>query len=132
MKIRGQIIKEGKARGIAIVSEEPISLLGGIDAKTGKISEPGHPLKGEPVSGRVLVFSHGKGSTVGSYVLYQLARAKKAPAGIINRQAEPIVAVGAILAELPMVHRLDQDPLELIESGDLVIIDGETVTVEKR
>lgn len=132
MRLKGKAVKRGKARGKALVSEEPISFLGGVDPDSGKISEPGHPLKGESVEGRVLVFPHGKGSTVGSYILYQLARNGKAPAAIINKDAEPIVAVGAIIADLPMIHRLDQDPIKSIENGDIVIIEGEIVEVMKK
>lgn len=132
MKLRGKAVKKGKAKGKALVSEEPISFLGGIDPESGTISELGHPLEGKSVEGRVLVFPRGKGSTVGSYVLYQLACNGKAPEAIINREAEPIVAVGAIIAGLPMVHRLDRDPLKSIENGDMVAIEGETVEVMEK
>lgn len=132
MKLRGKAVMKGEAKGKALVSEEPISFLGGVDPESGRINERKHPLEGESVEGRVLVFPRGKGSTVGSYVLYQLARNGRAPAAIINREAEPIVAVGAIIADLPMVHKLDRDPLKSIESGDLVTIEGETVEVVKK
>ena len=123
-----RVIKEGCAVGIALVSAESIGFLGGVDGMTGIVTEKGHPLEGQCVAGKVLVFPTGKGSTVGSYVLYQLAVNDLAPAAIINAESEPIVAVGAIIGEIPMV---DQMPIEEIQSGDHVRVDGGLVTVEK-
>ena len=127
MRLKGRVIKAGKASGEALVSPAPIGFLGGVDPETGIMVERGHPLEGQHIAGRVLVFPTGKGSTVGSYTLYRLARNGLAPAGIINAESEPIVAVGAIISEIPMVDHVD---LEQIHTGDRVTIDGEEVTVE--
>jgi len=121
-----RIIKPGIADAPALVSLEPIGFLGGVDGTTGIVTERGHPLEGACVAGKVLVFPTGKGSTVGSYVLYELAANGLAPAGIVNAESEPIVAVGAIISEIPMVDRV---PIEQIRSGDRVRIDGATVEV---
>ncbi len=131
MKLEGEIVRDGEARGTALVSRDPISFLGGVDPNTGKIIESEHDLEGESVEGKILVFPHGKGSTVGSYVLYQLVKNGKGPKAIINRKAEAIVAVGTIISDIPMVHRLDRDPLEAIETGDSVCIRDGIVKVEK-
>ncbi|HHX44197.1 MAG TPA: DUF126 domain-containing protein [Chloroflexi bacterium] len=103
----GRVIVEGQASGPALVSDRPISFLGGVDPETGRIVEPGHPLEGRSVAGCVLVFPTGKGSTVGSYILYRLAKANLAPAAIVNAESEPIVAVGALIAGIPMIDRVD-------------------------
>jgi predicted aconitase with swiveling domain len=124
--LTGRIIKAGQAKGPALVSPEPIGFFGLVDAETGVIVEKGHPLEGQSVAGQVLVFPTGKGSTVGSYSLYRLAKAGLAPAAIINAESEPIVAVGAIISDIPMV---DQVEIEQIRTGDLVSVDGERVTV---
>lgn len=113
----GRVIKAGTAEGEALVSSEPVGFLGGVDGETGVVTERGHPLEGRCVAGKVLVFPTGKGSTVGSYVLYQLVAAGRAPAAIVNAESEPIVAVGAIIAEIPMVDRV---PIEALETGDLL------------
>ena len=120
----GRVIKHGRASGIALVSPEPISFFGMVDAETGVVVEPGHPLAGKSISGRVLVFPTGKGSTVGSYSLYRLAKAGRAPAAIINAESETIVAVGAIIADIPMVDQVD---ITRIATGDWVTVDGERV-----
>ncbi len=103
----GRVIVEGQASGPALVSDRPISFLGGVDPETGRIVEPGHPLEGRSVAGCVLVFPTGKGSTVGSYILYRLAKANLAPAALVNAESEPIVAVGALIAGIPMIERVD-------------------------
>lgn len=124
--LRGRVVKSGHAAGEALVSSEPISFFGGVDAETGMVIDRGHPLEGESMAGRVLVFPTGKGSTVGSYTLYRLARSGKAPAAIVNVEADPVVAVGAVIAGLPMV---DQIEIQRIRTGDCVEIDGARVTV---
>lgn len=129
MELTGRIIKAGVAEGVALVSPEPIGFLGGVDPETGVVVEAGHPLAGECVAGRVLVFPTGKGSTVGSYTLYRLARAGVAPAAIVNAESEAIVAVGAIISDIPMVDQVD---ITQIGTGDWVRVDGERVVVECR
>jgi predicted aconitase with swiveling domain len=74
--------------------------------------------------GKVLAFPHGKGSTVGSYVLYALKMNGLAPAAIINEEAEPIVALGAIMAGVPMVDR-PEVPLTHLKNGTRVTVDGD-------
>jgi predicted aconitase with swiveling domain len=124
--LQGRVIKAGKIEGVALVSPEPVGFFGLIDAETGVVIEKGHALEGKSVAGRVLVFPTGKGSTVGSYSLYRLAKAGLAPAAIINAESEPIVAVGAIISDIPMVDQVD---IKHIRSGDQVTIDGAQVIV---
>jgi len=125
-RMQGRVIKAGHAQGRALVSPEPIGFLGGVDPETGIVVEPNHPLNGQSVAGRILVFPTGKGSTVGSYTILRLARNGVAPAAMINAESEAIVAVGAIIADIPMV---DQVAISLIQDGHLVRIDGETVEI---
>jgi predicted aconitase with swiveling domain len=126
VKIKGRVIKEGQARGSALVSTEALGFFGGVDPETGVVIEQGHQLEGQSVAGRILVFPRGKGSTVGSYTLYGLMKNGVAPSGIVNARSEAIVAVGAIIADIPMVDRID---ISRIRTGDTVSIDGETVEV---
>jgi hypothetical protein len=126
--MQGRIIRAGRAAGQALVSPAPIGFLGGIDPDSGVVVEPNHPLKGQSVAGRVLVFPTGKGSTVGSYTILRLARNGVAPAAMINAESEAIVAVGAIIADIPMV---DQVAIALIRDGDWVVVDNETVEIHQ-
>lgn len=131
MKLKGKAVWKGEAKGKALVSKEPISFLGGVNPETGRVIESGHDLEGKSIKDRILIFPHGKGSTVGSYVIYQLAFKETAPSAMINRSSEPIVASGAIISEIPLVHKLDKNPIEVISDGDLVSIEGDNVTVKK-
>jgi hypothetical protein len=125
--MRGRVIKAGFARGEALVSPEPIGFFGGVDPETGVVIEPGHPLQGRSIAGRILIFPTGKGSTVGSYTLYRLARNSLGPAAIINAESEAIVAVGAIIGHIPMVDQID---VERFATGDTVTVDDGVVQVE--
>lgn len=124
MEIRARSISRGMAEGEALVSPEPIGFLGGVDPETGQVIEKGHPLEGKNVAGKVLIFPNGKGSTVGSYVMLQLAKNNKAPAAIINVSAEPIIAVGAIISRIPMVDRPEKDIYGLVKEGQKTRVDG--------
>jgi predicted aconitase with swiveling domain len=104
------------------VSAKPISFLGGVDPADGKIIEKGHDLCGLCVKGKILCFPHGHGSTVGSYVIYSLAKKGTAPEALINETADPVVVVGAIIADIPMI---DQVEIKRIRTGDLVEVDGD-------
>ena len=126
LELRGRIVKNGIAEGTALVSPQPVGFLGGIEPETGIVIEPGHPLEGECVSGRVLVFPTGKGSTVGSYTLYRMARAGTAPAAILNAESEAIVAVGAIIGDIPMLDHID---ISQIKTGDRVRVVGDCIWV---
>lgn len=127
MEIKARTISRGKASGKALVSKVPIGFLGGVDPKTGTVIEKGHPLEGKNIAGKVLIFPNGKGSTVGSYVMLQLAKNGRAPAAIINVSAEPIIAVGAIISRIPMVDSPETGNrvLETIKNGQEVTVDGE-------
>ena len=125
--MKGRMIAPGKVEGKAIVSTDPIGFYGGIDAKTGIVIEKDHPLEGQCVTDKILVFPCGKGSTVGSYVIYGLKKNNVAPKGIINKETETIVATGVILAGIPCVDQIDIDK---IKDGDTIILDADNGSVE--
>jgi hypothetical protein len=124
--LHGRSIFQGNAQGEALVTSQPISFFGGVDPEKGIVVERGHPLEGQCIAGKVLVFPTGKGSTVGSYTLYRLKMNGRAPLAILNAECETIIAVGCIIAEIPCV---DQLPIQEIRSGSLVQIDGSVVIV---
>lgn len=125
--MKGRMISPGNVEGKAIVSPEPIGFYGGIDLNTGIVIEKGHPLEGESVKDKILVFPNGKGSTVGSYVIYGLQKNGVGPLGIINQETETIVATGVILAGIPCVDQID---ISQIKTGDKLALnadDGEVI-----
>ncbi|WP_407354720.1 DUF126 domain-containing protein [Methanolobus sp. WCC5] len=124
MRINCRTISRGVAEGEVLLTHDPISFLGNVDPETGIVAEPQHELYGQSIGGKILVFPHGKGSTVGSYVIYQLFKNNVAPAAMINLESEPIVAVGAIISGIPLVDRLEKDPFGLLKNGDRVVVNS--------
>ena len=125
--MKGRTIYPGKTEGEAIVSKTPIGFYGGIDASTGIVIEKGHELEGKSVKDKILVFPNGKGSTVGSYVIYGLKKNGVAPKAILNRETETIVATGVILAGIPCVDKINIDE---IKNGDRLVVDAGKGVVE--
>lgn len=122
--IAGHAVSKGVAVGEVLISDTPISFLGGIDPETGVIIEKNHPKEGVSIADRVFLFPNGKGSTVGSYVIYSLKKKNVAPCAMVNISAETIVAVGAIISDIPLVDRLEQDPFAILNDGDIVEVNG--------
>lgn len=125
-RLKGRTVVEGRAQGEALVSLKPLSFLGGVDPADGRVIEKDHDLCGICIKDKILCFPHGHGSTVGSYVLYSLARKGLAPKAIINEAADPVVVVGAIIADIPMLDGVD---IGQIETGETVKVDAVKGTV---
>ena len=113
MELKARIISHGTASGELLVSKDAISFYGGVNPDTGIVVEKGHALEGKSIAGKVLYFPKGKGSTVGSYTLYRLKKNNKAPVAIINNECEPIVAVGAIISDIPLIDKVEIKNIEL-------------------
>jgi predicted aconitase with swiveling domain len=126
-QLKGRTISKGKGEGEALVTSQPISFYGGVDPNTGVVIEKGHELQGQSVKGKILVFPTGKGSTVGSYTLYRMKKNGTAPAAMINRECETVVAVGAIISEIPCVDKVD---ISKIKTGIHVQVENGTVTLD--
>ena len=90
-----------------------------MNVEKGTVAPKGHDLKGQSIAGKIFVFPTGKGSTVGPYVANMAKKLGNTPAGMICVDVEPVMAMVAIMNDIPMVHRLDQNPLEVLKTGDL-------------
>ena len=123
MVIKCRTISKGKATGELIVSTEPLSFLGGVNPNTGEIIDPNHELKGKFINDKILFIPGGKGSTVGSYVIFQMKKNDVAPSAIICLNAEPIIATGAIISDIPMVD--SPESVDELINGVEVEIDAE-------
>lgn len=128
--LKGRRVVKGVSHGEALVTSQRISFFGGIDPATGVVVEKGHELEGKNVKGKILVFPGGKGSSEGALKLYDMSLRGTAPAAIINVRTEPVVAVGAILGNIPTVDGLKKDPVRIIKNGDLVKVNADRGTVE--
>ena len=127
MKLSGRRIYKGIAEAEALVTNDGISFYGGVDPDTGKVVEVGHELEGKSITGKILVFPTGKGSTVGSYTMYRMKKNNTAPLAIVNKQIDTIIAVGCIISEIPCVDKID---IQNIKTGQKIIVDGSEGTVE--
>ncbi|MCL1969914.1 MAG: DUF126 domain-containing protein [Candidatus Bathyarchaeota archaeon] len=125
-QLKGRIIYKGKTEGEALVTSMPISFYGGVDPNTGIVLEKGHELEGISIKNKILIFPQGKGSTVGSYTLYRMKKNNTAPIGLINKETETIVAVGAIISEIPFVDKID---ITKIKTGNKILIENENITI---
>ena len=130
MRLKGRKVVGGYAEGEALVSPDPVSFYGGVDPETGVVVEPGHAVEGECITGKVFVFPTGKGSTVGSYVIYRMSKLGTAPAALVNIETEAIIATGCVISGIPLVDKLDPDPLTEIKSGDLLKVSADEGLVE--
>jgi len=131
LTVKGQGVVKGVAEGLALVSRQNLSLWGGLNPKTGLIIDRRHELYGQQVRGKVLVFPYSKGSTTGAIVFLEAVKCGNAPAAIVNVKTEPILASGALMAQIfygktiPIVDRLDRNPVEVISTNDCVSVDGD-------
>lgn len=134
--MKGRGLVGGVAEGEALVSRQSLVWSHGVDPATGKIDDVQVAVCGQNVRNRILVYPHGKGSTSGTTWMLETVRCGNAPLAIVNGEAELIIVAGAILSEvnygcrIPVVDRLDCDPVSEIESGDWLRVDGTRGTVE--
>jgi len=130
IRFKGRGIGGGLGEGPVLITNQPISFFGEVDPKTGRIVSQRSEIEGESVSGRVLIFPHGKGSTVGSYVIFALKENGVAPSAMINEETEVIIAAGCTLANIPLVDRITGFKTGLVKDGDIVRVDGDNGWIE--
>jgi uncharacterized protein len=118
--IKGRIISKGIVEGEILLTEKPISFLGGVDPKTGIVQDKESDIYGENIKDKILVFPYGKGSTVGSYVILQLKKNNVAPKGMINIKSETIIAVGAIISRIPLIDKLENNEYEKLKNKEKI------------
>ncbi len=127
--LKGRGASKGVAEGEALLTHDAISFLSDINITEGIITSPQSKCKGQSVSDKILIFPTGRGSTADPYGFYMLKKAGKAPKAVINVDANPTTVAGAIISNTPMVYKLDKNPLDIIETGDHVLVDGDKGTV---
>ena len=130
--LRGRKVVGGVTEGEALVTREPISGWGGVDPMQGMIIETRHELRGQIFKDKVLVFPGAKGSSGWSVAFHTARLAGTAPKALVFNEMTTKVALGAVVMRVPSVTGLDRDPLDVIETGDWVRVDGDAGTVEVR
>lgn len=124
---QAQVLVAGEGRGSALVLAEPLSLWGGLDPETGEIIDRRHPQAGEVVTGRVMVLPAGRGSSSASSILLEAVRVGTAPAAIITREPDPILALGAavsreLYAQAPPVVVLAPEAYAHLQTGQSIAV----------
>ncbi len=125
--LRAAALTPGRASGMALVLDEPLSFWGGVDPETGAVIDRRHPQFGAVVSGTVLVLPFGRGSSSSSSVLAEAIRLATGPAAIVLRERDPILLVGALIARtlygtaVPVVA-LDPQGYGSIRTGDRILV----------
>jgi predicted aconitase with swiveling domain len=135
--IEGRTLARGVATGEVVVLEEPLSFWGGVDAREGIVVSEHHPQFGILLRERVLVMPSGRGSSSSSSVLAEAIRLGTAPAAILLREVDPIIVLGALVAqelygvELPVVA-LGEEDYRSLSQGDVVSVDatGDPATLQ--
>jgi predicted aconitase with swiveling domain len=128
--LRGRKVVGGVAEGEALVTRERISGWGGIDPRSGTVIETRHELRGKSFKGKVLVFPGAKGSSGWSSQFHVARLAGAAPLAMVFNEMTTKIALGAVVTHAPAVTGFDRDPLEVIETGDWVKVDGDNGIVE--
>ncbi|KWC64234.1 aconitase X swivel domain-containing protein [Burkholderia ubonensis] len=107
--LSGDTLVAGNAFADVLVLDEPLSFWGGYDSAAGRIIDRGHPLVGASLAGRIMVMAHAKGSSSSSSVLAEAVRNGTGPVGIVLKERDLIISIGAIVAaelyaiEVPVV-----------------------------
>jgi predicted aconitase with swiveling domain/8-oxo-dGTP pyrophosphatase MutT (NUDIX family) len=120
--LRGRPIAGGKGEGELVLLEEDFSFLGGVDTTSGELT-----VRKANIAAKVFAFPRGRGSTVGSYTIYDMKVHGTLPSAIVNSKAETIVTTGAVISSIPLVDGID---LSLLRDGDRIVVDGDDGMVE--
>ncbi|MCF7936126.1 MAG: DUF126 domain-containing protein [Synergistales bacterium] len=130
IRLQGRGAVGGVAEGPAMVSRAAIQGWSGVDDRTGLVIERGHPFEGRSIQGSVLVLSGGKGSNGWSCHFHAAKVAGIGPAAFVFPGMDSRTAVAAVVTWVPVVTDLEEDPFEIIRTGDRVRVDGDRGVVE--
>ncbi|MBT2185891.1 aconitase X swivel domain-containing protein [Sphingobium nicotianae] len=128
--IHGRKVVPGVAEGEALVTRQTISGWGGVNLMTGTVIESRHELKGVSFANKVLVFPGAKGSSGWSGIFHMAKLRGMAPVAMVFNIMTTKAALGAVVMRTPTVTECDQDPLDLIKTGDWVRVNGDAGTIE--
>ncbi len=128
--IKGRCAIPGVAKGVAMVSRETIQGWSGIDEKTGLIVEIGHPFEGKSIKDTILIISGGKGSNGWSCHFHAAKLSGQAPAAMVFPKMDSRTGVAAVVTGVPVVTDLEEDVFELVQTGNMVLVNGNEGYIE--
>ncbi|MHC4176542.1 MAG: aconitase X swivel domain-containing protein [Planctomycetota bacterium] len=127
--IRCRGLVKGQAEGQALVAATTLSFWGEVDPVSGRVIASGHPLEGECLRGKVLVIKSTKGSSATPLVVGLARQQGNAPVAFVNTEVDSLAVLGCVVNRIPMVAELEQDPFEMIETGDYVSVNADAGTI---
>ena len=130
MVVKGHVLIEGKGEGALLRLGAPLSFWGGVDPKTGRVSDPRHPQHGMSVAGTVLALAEPRGSSSSSAIMLELIARGIAPAALLLGEVDAILTLGIVVARemghatLPALAIAPEDLARLPEGRLKVAADG--------
>jgi hypothetical protein len=118
-------LDEPVVEGEVILNRQPVSFLGDFDVETGQSTNPDHDIVERSIANKIFVFPSGVGSTVGSYTLINMSMNGAGPKAILVNHSDPIILLGCCVANIPHIHRFQDDIIEMLEDGMKVRVDSE-------
>lgn len=127
-KFTGQTIVPGEVEGEVLVTSQPF-YFNWVDLDTGMVNQAGHQLDGKSVSGKILVVPSFK-ANIDMWVLYRICLRGNGPLGLITpRLADDYMVVGSTLANLPLIHLVVPNPIEVLSDGQRVRMQKDTIEI---
>jgi predicted aconitase with swiveling domain len=122
-----KLVLPGTAEG-RVLKLPKLSLWGGVDPFSGRLTDPALPHCGESVKRRVLMIAEPVGSSSSSAVLLELLHAGNAPVGIVLGREDAIVGLGVLVAREMGWATI---PIAVMAPSEQEkIADGETMKIE--
>ena len=123
-------ISEGCIEGEVIISKDDVMFYL-IKPETGEVIEPEHDLENIIISNKILIFPSGKGSSVvQADGLYQLKMKNNAPKAMIIQRPETVLVASAIIMEIPMVDKVEEEFYKIVKNGDRIRLDATNGKIE--
>jgi len=132
--VKGRVLIEGEGEGALLRLTAPLSFWGGVDPKTGQVSDPRHPQHGMSVAGTVLALVEPRGSSSSSAIMLELIARGLAPAALLLGEVDAILTLGIVVARemghatLPALEVTPADIAGLPEGRRKVATDGSITT----
>lgn len=126
IRIKGRAEYPGRVEAEALVSPIPLMGFANVSPARGCTTERNHPLFKVSYKGKVLVFPSPRGS--GGFMAY--GRGDNKPAAFVHTVASPLTVLACATAHIPSMTDFERDPMEVIETGDTVLVNADEGYIE--
>ena len=125
IRIKGRAEFPGCVEAEALVSSMPLQGFTNVNPTLGCTTERNHPIFGMCYTGKVLVFPSQRGS--GGFLIY--GKGNK-PAAFVHTEKSPLNVLCALQAHVPAMTDFEMDPMDYIETGDMVLVNADEGYIE--